>query len=96
MRTQDARWPVVETALVNMVEAAKSARHHVWWYDIMSDELLDPSRCPLCWQKNTSGMAEDSGTCLCFESSKPLEMLDQVPHQPIGLADPCQTCLSII
>jgi hypothetical protein len=86
----------VETALVNMVEAAKSARHHVGWYDIMSDGPLDPSRCPLCWQQNKCGIAEDSGTCWCLESSKPSEMLDQVPHQPIGLANLCQTCLSII
>ena len=76
-------WPEVETALVNMVDAAKSARHHVWWYDIMSDWLLDLSCCLLCWQKNKCGIVENSGACWSFESSQPSEIpeIESLPNE---------------
>jgi len=62
--------------------------------DVMTDADLDPSRCPLCRQRNECGMADDTGTCWCFDLSIPADVLNPVPRELANLACLCQTCLS--
>jgi len=57
-------------------------------------DAVDPTRCPLCGQDNTCGMAQGAGTCWCFSTPVPQEVLDRVPPALRGLACVCEACAS--
>jgi hypothetical protein len=60
----------------------------------VSDERIDPRRCPLCGQDNACGMAAGCATCWCFETKIPRAVLDRVPAPAQGVACVCRTCAS--
>jgi hypothetical protein len=62
--------------------------------DAMTSEAVDPSRCPLCGEDNTCGMAAGAGTCWCFATSVPGEVLERVPPALRGIACVCEACAS--
>jgi cysteine-rich CWC protein len=60
----------------------------------MTSQPVDPTRCPLCGQDNTCGMASGAATCWCFATEVPAEVLERVPPALRGLACVCEPCAS--
>ena len=58
----------------------------------MTGSEEDPTLCPLCRQVNQCGMAGGTGTCWCFDSPIPPEVLALVPGEVAGKACVCREC----
>ena len=52
----------------------------------------DPRQCPLCGRPNESGMARGKGSCWCFRTPVPAEVLEKLPGAARDRACVCQTC----
>ena len=55
---------------------------------------IDPRACPLCGESNVCGMAAGAGTCWCFATKVPNEVLARVPPEAQDLACVCAACAS--
>ena len=60
----------------------------------MTTASIDPTRCPLCGDDNTCGVAAGTGQCWCFATSVPPEVLARVPEAQRDRACVCQRCAS--
>lgn len=60
----------------------------------MSD-TLDPTRCPLCGQRNSCALAEpgaDGAACWCFGTTVDPGALQRIPPESIDRACLCPRC----
>jgi hypothetical protein len=55
---------------------------------------VDPRTCPLCGEANACGMAQGAGTCWCFATKVPKDVLERVPTEAQELACVCASCAS--
>jgi hypothetical protein len=55
---------------------------------------VDPARCPLCGEDNACGVARGAGTCWCFSTKIPDDVLARVPLELRNIACVCERCAS--
>jgi hypothetical protein len=58
----------------------------------MTDDDIDPRRCPLCGGPNDCGIAAGASTCWCFTTSIPEDVRARVPDAARDLACVCRAC----
>jgi hypothetical protein len=58
----------------------------------MSENTLDPSRCPLCGAQNECGMTAGRSECWCFNVTIGKQTLDRLPEAARGVACVCKNC----
>jgi hypothetical protein len=51
-----------------------------------------PERCPLCGEHNACGMAAGAGSCWCFSTKVPADVLERVPQEARDKVCVCEAC----
>jgi hypothetical protein len=52
----------------------------------------NPERCPLCGDQNACGMAAGEGSCWCFSTKIPADVLERVPAEARDKVCVCEAC----
>jgi hypothetical protein len=55
---------------------------------------VDPARCPLCGEDNACGVARGAGTCWCFATTIPEDVLARIPPELRNVGCVCERCAS--
>jgi hypothetical protein len=55
-------------------------------------DQVDPTRCPLCGDRNGCGAAQGAQACWCFAVSIPTQVLERVPPEQRNRACLCKSC----
>jgi hypothetical protein len=58
----------------------------------MSENTLDPTRCPLCGVQNECGMAAGQAECWCFSVVVAQQTLERLPQAARGVSCVCKNC----
>ena len=59
---------------------------------LVMENVVDPSRCPVCGELNTCGVSQGKSECWCMALEIPQAALDRVPEAAKNVACICARC----